>query len=391
MKVLAQAASSIPGVLAQGPAQDVVGTGEAVVFWILGPVALLGALGMVFARSAVHSALWLVMTMLSLGVLYMAQNAQFLGFTQIIVYTGAVMMLFLFVLMMVGRESSDSVVEVLRGQRMAAALAGIGFAVLLVLGLARSLASVRPAAPVDPWSPQGGGAGGLGRLIFTQYLFPFELTSALLITAALGAMVLASGGKGRARRRTQRELVEARLRGEYRRPSPLPGPGVYATADSVATPALLPDGSIAPESLSDILDSTRAEQFERGRSAGAGVGAVPEPRALTGKSSPRPARRGDEHGEEVEPPAVPPARSNGGGRSGVNGTESNGPATNGPATNGTANSGLENGGAEAVGKEAVGKEPDGPDVRGGDAQSDRANDDRDGSDPAPDTSEEARQ
>ena len=390
MKVLADAASSVPAVLAQGPAQDVVGTGEAAVFWILGPVALLGALGMVFARSAVHSALWLVMTMLSLGVLYMAQNAQFLGFTQIIVYTGAVMMLFLFVLMMVGRESSDSVVEVLRGQRMAAALAGIGFAVLLALGLARSLASVRPAAPVDPWSPQGGGAGGLGRLIFTEYLFPFELTSALLITAALGATVLASGGKGRARRRTQRELVEARLRGEYRRPSPLPGPGVYATADSVATPALLPDGSIAPESLSDILDSTRAEQFEQNRSAATGVGAVPEPRALTGKSSPGPVHRGDERGEGNEPPTVPPARSNGGAHSTeANGTEANGLESNGLATNGL----------EGTGTEAFGKEPGGPDARGdetgdretGSAETDRASDGRDGSDPAPDTSEEARQ
>ena len=77
---------------------------------------------MVFARNAVHSALWLVVTMLSLGVLYMVQGAPFLGFAQIIVYTGAIMMLFLFVLMLVGRDSSDSVVEVLRGQRAAALL-----------------------------------------------------------------------------------------------------------------------------------------------------------------------------------------------------------------------------------------------------------------------------
>ena len=94
------------------------GTGEAIAFWILGPVALAGALGMVSARNAVHSALCLAGAMLSLGLLYMAQGAMFLGFVQIIVYTGAVMMLFLFVLMLVGRDSSDSVVEVLRGQRV---------------------------------------------------------------------------------------------------------------------------------------------------------------------------------------------------------------------------------------------------------------------------------
>jgi NADH-quinone oxidoreductase subunit J len=297
-------------VLAQAPAQAVVGTGEAVVFWILGPLALVGALGMVFARNAVHSALWLVLTMLSLGVLYMAQSAPFLGFTQIIVYTGAIMMLFLFVLMMVGRDSSDSVVEVLRGQRLAATFAGIGFAVLLVTGLARSLTQVQPAAPLNPWSPQGGGAGGLGRLIFTDYLFPFELTSALLITAALGAMVLAYGGKGRGPRHTQREMAEARFRGE--RSSPLPGPGVYATADSVATPALLPDGSVAPESLSEILASTPADRLAADRAAVSGSGPEPDPHALTGGEH---EHRPDTEGGAVDHPAEPPER----------GTNGNGP------------------------------------------------------------------
>ncbi|GAA4844791.1 NADH-quinone oxidoreductase subunit J [Saccharopolyspora rosea] len=261
-------------------AQGAVSTGEAVVFWILGPLALVGALGMVFARNAVHSALWLVLTMLSLGVLYMAQSAPFLGFSQIIVYTGAIMMLFLFVLMMVGRDSSDSVVEVLRGQRLWAGIGGIGFAVLLVTGLARALVQVRPAAPLNPWSPQGGGAGGLGRLIFTDYLFPFELTSALLITAALGAMVLAYGGKGRGPRLSQKERAKARFRGD--RPSPLPGPGVYATSNSVATPALLPDGSVAPESLSELLENLPADELSTDRRSVAGTGPGPDPHALTG-------------------------------------------------------------------------------------------------------------
>src|SRR5581483_5755242 len=97
--------------------------------------------------------------------------------------------------------------------------------------------------------------GGLGKLIFTQYLFPFELTSALLITAALGAMLLAFSQSRNAAKKSQRETVVARLRGEHARISPLPGPGVFATADSVATPALLPDGSVAPESLSEILET----------------------------------------------------------------------------------------------------------------------------------------
>jgi NADH-quinone oxidoreductase subunit J len=274
----------ITPLLAQAGADAGVSTGEAVAFWILGPLALAGALGMVFARNAVHSALWLVLTMLSLGMLYMAQQAQFLGFTQIIVYTGAIMMLFLFVLMLVGRESSDSVVEVLRGQRLVAGLLGVGVAGLLAAALTRAIADVTPAAPLDPWSPAGGGAGGLGRVIFQHYLFPVELTSALLITAAMAGMVLSFTTRhGKGGKRSQRELVEARFRGEYERPSPKPGPGVFATSNSVATPALLPDGSIAPESLSELIESTPTAKLQAERDQVTGQAPQPDAHALVGR------------------------------------------------------------------------------------------------------------
>ena len=259
-------------VLAQAAGEAAkVSTGEAVAFWILGPLALLGGLGMIFARNAVHSALWLVLTMLGLGVLYMVQQAPFLGFVQIIVYTGAIMMLFLFVLMLVGRDSSDSVVEVLRGQRLAALVLGVGLAGLTVGAVARALTDVTPVNLAQP-NANGGNVVNLGTLVFTDYLFPFELTSALLITAAVGAMVLgfvdrrATGAK-----RSQRELADARFRGEYERPSPLPGPGVFATANSVATPALLPDGSVAPESMSRIIEATTREQLSEDVKAVAGA------------------------------------------------------------------------------------------------------------------------
>jgi NADH-quinone oxidoreductase subunit J len=276
----------ITALLAQAPVSGVdasVTTGEAIAFWILGPLSLLGALGMIFSRNAVHSALWLVLTMLTLGALYMTQSAPFLGFTQIIVYTGAIMMLFLFVLMLVGRDSSDSVVEVLRGQRLAAGVLGIGLAALIAAGVFRSLVNVTPAAPLDPYQPTGGGPGGLGRLIFTEYLFPFELTSALLITAALGAMVLAfSGRNAKGGKLSQRELVKMRFRGQHDRPSPLPGPGVFATASSVSTPALLPDGSVAPESLSEIIEATSAIRLMRERKLIADEGPKPDAHALVG-------------------------------------------------------------------------------------------------------------
>jgi NADH-quinone oxidoreductase subunit J len=219
--------------------------------------------------------------MLSLGALYMVQQAPFLGFVQIIVYTGAIMMLFLFVLMLVGRDSSDSVVEVIRGQRFAAAVLGIGVAALLVTAIARALTEVTPVGLTgDAANGGNGNVENIGRSIFTDWLFPFELTSALLITAAVGAMVLGYVDRHTRGRKTQRELVEARFRGEHDRPSPLPGPGVFATSTSVATPALLPDGSIAPESLSRLLDSAAAEQFDAERKAVAGKGTAVEGRAL---------------------------------------------------------------------------------------------------------------
>src|SRR6195952_5304166 len=141
--------------------------GEAVAFWILGPVALAGGLGMVFARNAVHSALWLVLTMLSLGGLYMVQSAPFLGFTQIIVYTGAIMMLFVFVLLMVGRDASDSVVEVLRGQRVAAAVLGIGVAALLLGAVANSVVVPLTVGPAPSYGPEAqGNVQALGTSIF---------------------------------------------------------------------------------------------------------------------------------------------------------------------------------------------------------------------------------
>ena len=105
--------------------------GEAIAFWILGPISLAGAIGMVLLRNAVHSALSLVATMGCLGMMYLIQQGPFLGLVQIIVYTGAIMILFLFVLMLVGRDASDSLVETLRGQRWAAALAGLAFALLV--------------------------------------------------------------------------------------------------------------------------------------------------------------------------------------------------------------------------------------------------------------------
>jgi NADH-quinone oxidoreductase subunit J len=228
-----------------------MGTGEFVTFMVLGIVALVGAIGMVLARNAVHSALFLVLTMFSLGVFYILQGGPFIGMAQIIVYTGAIMILFLFVLMLVGRDTTDSVVETLRGQRIGAVVLGLGFAGLVGTGLYRALEGTTSTG-LEEANAQGH-VPALAEKLFTDYVFAFEATSALLITAAVGAMVLAHVERQKGERLTQREQSQARFApGNY--PAPKPGPGVYATTDSVATPALLPDGSLAEASVSKVVE-----------------------------------------------------------------------------------------------------------------------------------------
>jgi NADH-quinone oxidoreductase subunit J len=223
------------------------GTGEAVVFWLLAPVAVFASLGMLFSKKAVHSALLLAATMLCLAVLYLAQDAPFLGVVQVVVYTGAVMMLFLFVLMLVGVDSGDYQVETLRGQRVAALIAALAFGAMLIFSLGDVVVT---NVGLDK-ANSGGNVQGLAVLIFSRYVFAFEVTSALLITAAMGAMILAHRERHE-HRPNQRELSEQRFRGGVH-PAPLPGPGVYARHNAVDTPALLPDGSPAEISVSRVL------------------------------------------------------------------------------------------------------------------------------------------
>lgn len=228
-------------------ASDVIvrtSTGEAVMFWVLSALALLGAVGVVLAVNAVYSAMFLAMTMIILAVFYMAQDALFLGVVQVVVYTGAVMMLFLFVLMLIGVDSAESLKETLRGRRVAAVLTGVGFGVLLISTIGQ--VATRGFAGLTVANANGN-VEGLAALIFSRYLWAFELTSALLITAAVGAMVLAHRERFE-RRKTQRELSQERFRpGGH--PTPLPNPGVYARHNAVDVAALLPDGSYSELSV----------------------------------------------------------------------------------------------------------------------------------------------
>ncbi|MGB3355317.1 MAG: NADH-quinone oxidoreductase subunit J [Mycobacterium sp.] len=223
-------------------------TNEAVLFWILAVVSVVGAIGVVAAPKAVYSAISLALTMIALAVLYIAQDAPFLGVAQVVVYTGAVMMLFLFVLMLIGVDSSESLGETLRGQRLAAISAGVGFGILLIAGIGN--VSVSGFTGLTEANGNGN-VEGLAALIFTQYLWAFELTGALLITATLGAMLLAHRERLE-RRKSQRELAAERF-APGGHPTTLPNPGVYARHNAVDVPARLPDGSASELSVSAIL------------------------------------------------------------------------------------------------------------------------------------------
>ena len=239
---------------------------ESTAFWVLAVLAVAAALGMILARRAVHCAVLLAVVMLSLAVLYALQGAPFLAFVQVIVYTGAVLMLFLFVLMIVGVSSADSLVETIKGQRMAAGLAGIGLLVLLSLVVGHAALASGGAASAS-YGPSN--MNGLATLIFTRYVFPFEATSALLITAALGAMVLAHRERT-SPKPTQRSMSKLRMAGSH--PAPLPGPGTYARHNAVDMPSLLPDGSNAGNSVSPVIAARRAGLAQGGTGPAEGEG-----------------------------------------------------------------------------------------------------------------------
>jgi NADH-quinone oxidoreductase subunit J len=226
-------------------------TPEAVLFWVMAPMAVLAALGMLLVKKAVHSALLLAWVMITLAIFYIAEDALFLGIVQVVVYTGAVMMLFLFILMLVGVDSSDSLVENIKGQRPASIFAAVGLAGLLLSLIARAVTHVDSVGLAAANS--NGNVQGIAQELFTRYVWAFEVISALLITAALGAMVLAHSERKHA---SQRQLSVDRFRqGSLAQTAGLPASGVYARHNAVDVPALLPDGSSAPTSISPTLQA----------------------------------------------------------------------------------------------------------------------------------------
>jgi NADH-quinone oxidoreductase subunit J len=161
---------------------------ELLVFIVLAPLAVVTALGMVLTRNAVYSALLLVVNFFCLAGFYVLLEAQFVAAVQVIVYAGAIMVLFLFVLMLLGIGNEEAVSETIKGQRPAAVLLTLGLLVAIAGAL---FAGVFDAAPASlAAANEGGNVEAVGRLLFTRYTFAFETAGVLLVVAAVGALVL---------------------------------------------------------------------------------------------------------------------------------------------------------------------------------------------------------
>ena len=234
---------------------------------------------MVLSRNTVHGALLLGSVMLSLAVFYAAQGAPFLAFVQVIVYTGAVMMLFLFVLMLVGVDTRDSLIETLRGQRLAAAVAGIGFLLLLFAGIRQAAITQAPALAEAPKvkDAQGNALAGPGQHLRHRQVavHPLHLRVRSHQRAAHHGGARRDGARAsRAARAASaaswsRCATGSRSARTRRR---CPGPGVYARHNAVDTPALLPDGSTSDLSVSPAIEELRLERGRDPRPAQLGSG-----------------------------------------------------------------------------------------------------------------------
>ena len=161
---------------------------ELLVFIVLAPLAVVTALGMVLSRNAVYSALLLVVNFFCLAGFYVLLEAQFVAAVQVIVYAGAIMVLFLFVLMLLGVGRQEALQETIRGQRPAAILLSLGLLVTIIGALAAGVFDAQPASLAA--ANEGGNVEAVGRLLFTHYTFAFETAGILLVVAAVGALVL---------------------------------------------------------------------------------------------------------------------------------------------------------------------------------------------------------
>ena len=160
---------------------------DLLVFWVMAVVAVGAGVLMLLQRNAVHSALFLIVSQFALAVLFAVLGAHFLAAAQVIVYAGAIMVLFLFVIMFLGVDRRDALIETIRGQRGLA----IGLGVLLIGVIFVSIRMGVGLSGAPGPAAEGDNIQAVGETLFTRFVFPFEVTSILLIVATIAAMVLA--------------------------------------------------------------------------------------------------------------------------------------------------------------------------------------------------------
>ena len=230
-----------------------ISTGEALLFGVIAVVMIaLAVFGLLITRRAVYSAICVIADMVCLAFLYTMLEAPFMGVVQVAVYTGAILMMFLFVLMMIGVDAADSTHEILRGPRIFAVLGGLGF---VVIGVGAGQAAREPEAAGGEQAHADTHPGAIARAIVGNHVLAMELTGTLLIVAALGAMTLTHRERTR-RKLDQAALQEAKMRAFAERGRHIgqkPPTGVYAESNSAADPALTVGGEIEEASVSRVL------------------------------------------------------------------------------------------------------------------------------------------
>lgn len=167
---------------------------EMVVFWVMAPISVGSAIAMLLMRNAVHSALFLVINFFTISVFYLVLGSPFLFVVQIVVYAGAIMVLFLFVIMLLGVDREESLKERLRGQRTIGLLLVLGVLAEVVTAVRLGVGLSAKGALAWDIANKGGNPQALARVLFSRYFLPFEVTSILLIVAAIAAMVLTRQG-----------------------------------------------------------------------------------------------------------------------------------------------------------------------------------------------------
>ncbi|MCR6712455.1 MAG: NADH-quinone oxidoreductase subunit J [Demequina sp.] len=212
-------------------------------FWVVAAITVLPSLALLFAKKAVHVAMAVVLVMIGLAVAYVMLAAPFLGMVQIVVYTGAVMMLFIFVLMLIGVKGKESLRESIIGQRWIGLLVAIGTGVFLTGVISRVTLNVQ--------TPTEGNPEQIAGALFGRFVVIVETLGFVLIVAAVGALVLTHVPR-LAPKHTQKEIAEDRVR-VGANPVNKPMPGVYARHNALDVPALDPHGQPIEESISRVL------------------------------------------------------------------------------------------------------------------------------------------